>query len=159
MANRVYAITFATSARKELESLDPPPVRRMLPVIEALAQKPRPRRRICSLKSCGLVFRPRHRDMPSVDIKVQHEDGKFRIARWIDISRLSVRRHGLASGLSYLNVIPKRKAAKLVNALLPPKFTWPWSRSSKRIAACLSTQKFTPPPRLYPCSNLVRSPK
>ncbi len=44
MANRGYAITFATSARKELESLDPPLVRRVLPLIESLAQNPRPPR-------------------------------------------------------------------------------------------------------------------
>jgi mRNA interferase RelE/StbE len=44
MANRAYAITFATSARKELERLDPPLVRRIFPVIESLAQNPRPAR-------------------------------------------------------------------------------------------------------------------
>ncbi len=38
-----YAITFARSARKELESLDASVVRRIFPRIQALAQEPRPR--------------------------------------------------------------------------------------------------------------------
>ena len=42
MANLEYAITFARPARKELESLDRPLVDRILPVIESLAQNPRP---------------------------------------------------------------------------------------------------------------------
>ena len=42
MANLEYAITFARSARKELESLDRPLVNRIFPVIESLAQNPRP---------------------------------------------------------------------------------------------------------------------
>ncbi|MGA9059005.1 MAG: type II toxin-antitoxin system RelE/ParE family toxin [Terriglobia bacterium] len=42
MANVEYAITFARSARKELESLDRPLVNRIFPVIESLAQNPRP---------------------------------------------------------------------------------------------------------------------
>jgi mRNA interferase RelE/StbE len=40
MAN--YTITFARSARKELESLDAPIVRRIVPKIEALTRVPRP---------------------------------------------------------------------------------------------------------------------
>jgi mRNA interferase RelE/StbE len=42
MANLEYAVTFATSARKELESLDRQLVNRIFPVIESLAQNPRP---------------------------------------------------------------------------------------------------------------------
>lgn len=38
-----YTITFARSARKELEALDPPTVNRIFPKIEALAKEPRPR--------------------------------------------------------------------------------------------------------------------
>lgn len=38
-----YAITFARSARKELESLDASVVNRIFPRIEALAKEPRPR--------------------------------------------------------------------------------------------------------------------
>jgi mRNA interferase RelE/StbE len=38
-----YAITFARSARKELESLDTATIRRLWPRIEALASEPRPR--------------------------------------------------------------------------------------------------------------------
>jgi mRNA interferase RelE/StbE len=37
-----YAITFARSARKELESLDAIVVRRIFPKIKALASEPRP---------------------------------------------------------------------------------------------------------------------
>lgn len=37
-----YAITFARSARKELESLDAALVNRIFPKIEALAKEPRP---------------------------------------------------------------------------------------------------------------------
>lgn len=37
-----YAITFARSARKELEALDAALVNRLFPKIEALAQEPRP---------------------------------------------------------------------------------------------------------------------
>jgi mRNA interferase RelE/StbE len=37
-----YSITFAQSARKELEQLDASVVRRIFPKIEALAQNPRP---------------------------------------------------------------------------------------------------------------------
>ena len=37
-----YAITFARSARKELESFDAPIVKRLVPKIEALAKEPRP---------------------------------------------------------------------------------------------------------------------
>jgi mRNA interferase RelE/StbE len=37
-----YAITFARSARKELESLDAYIVNRILPKIESLAREPRP---------------------------------------------------------------------------------------------------------------------
>lgn len=37
-----YAIVFAKSARKELESLEPSVVRRIFPRIEALAKNPRP---------------------------------------------------------------------------------------------------------------------
>ncbi len=37
-----YAITFARSARKELEALDAAIVNRILPKIEALAKEPRP---------------------------------------------------------------------------------------------------------------------
>jgi mRNA interferase RelE/StbE len=37
-----YAITFARSARKELEALDSTHLRRIFPKIEALAQNPRP---------------------------------------------------------------------------------------------------------------------
>jgi mRNA interferase RelE/StbE len=43
MAKIDYAITFARSARKELEKLDPENVKRIFPVIEALAQNLRPR--------------------------------------------------------------------------------------------------------------------
>jgi mRNA interferase RelE/StbE len=43
MAKIDYAITFARSARKELEKLDPENVKRIFPVIEALIQNPRPR--------------------------------------------------------------------------------------------------------------------
>jgi mRNA interferase RelE/StbE len=42
MANAGYAITFARSARKELEKLDAPLVGRILPLIQSLAQNPRP---------------------------------------------------------------------------------------------------------------------
>ena len=42
MANLGYAITFARSARKELENLDPALVDRIFPLIESLAQDPRP---------------------------------------------------------------------------------------------------------------------
>jgi mRNA interferase RelE/StbE len=42
MGNLEYAITFARPARKELESLDRPLVNRIFPVIESLAQSPRP---------------------------------------------------------------------------------------------------------------------
>jgi mRNA interferase RelE/StbE len=38
-----YAITFARSARKELEALDVVVVRRIFPKIEALAKEPRPK--------------------------------------------------------------------------------------------------------------------
>jgi mRNA interferase RelE/StbE len=38
-----YTLTFARSARKELESLDAAVVSRMFPRIEALAKNPRPR--------------------------------------------------------------------------------------------------------------------
>ncbi len=41
MAN--YRITFARSARKELEALDIPLIRRIVPEIEALAKEPRPK--------------------------------------------------------------------------------------------------------------------
>jgi mRNA interferase RelE/StbE len=37
-----YAVTFARSARRELEALDPPLVARVLARIEALAMEPRP---------------------------------------------------------------------------------------------------------------------
>ena len=42
MANPEYAVTFARSARKELESLDRHLVNRIFPAIESLAQNPRP---------------------------------------------------------------------------------------------------------------------
>jgi mRNA interferase RelE/StbE len=42
MANLGYAITFARSARKELENLDAALVDRIFASIEALAQNPRP---------------------------------------------------------------------------------------------------------------------
>ena len=42
MANLGYAITFARSARKELENLDQALVNRIFPLIESLAQNPRP---------------------------------------------------------------------------------------------------------------------
>jgi mRNA interferase RelE/StbE len=42
MAKIEYAITFARSARKELEKLDPENVKRIFPIIEALSQNPRP---------------------------------------------------------------------------------------------------------------------
>ena len=38
-----YSITFARSARKELESLNAPVVQRVFPKIEALAKDPRPK--------------------------------------------------------------------------------------------------------------------
>jgi mRNA interferase RelE/StbE len=38
-----YRITFARSARRELESLDPPVARRVLAAIERLQANPRPR--------------------------------------------------------------------------------------------------------------------
>jgi mRNA interferase RelE/StbE len=38
-----YSITFARSARKELESLDASSVQKIFPRIEALAKEPRPR--------------------------------------------------------------------------------------------------------------------
>ena len=44
MANLEYAVTFATSARKELERLDRQLVNRIFPAIESLAQNPRPAR-------------------------------------------------------------------------------------------------------------------
>lgn len=44
MANRGYAVTFARSARKELEHLDRALVDRIFPLIESLAQNPRPPR-------------------------------------------------------------------------------------------------------------------
>lgn len=37
-----YAITFARSARKELESLEAAVIQRLFPKIEALAEEPRP---------------------------------------------------------------------------------------------------------------------
>jgi mRNA interferase RelE/StbE len=37
-----YAVTFARSARKELEALEPPQIARILARIEALATEPRP---------------------------------------------------------------------------------------------------------------------
>ena len=37
-----YAITFARSARKELERLEPAQVNRIFPIIESLTQNPRP---------------------------------------------------------------------------------------------------------------------
>jgi len=42
MASLEYPVTFARSARKELEGLDRPLVDRIFPVIESLAQNPRP---------------------------------------------------------------------------------------------------------------------
>ncbi|MGC9997770.1 MAG: type II toxin-antitoxin system RelE/ParE family toxin [Terriglobia bacterium] len=42
MASLEYSVTFARSARKELEGLDRPLVDRIFPVIESLAQNPRP---------------------------------------------------------------------------------------------------------------------
>ena len=42
MAKIEYAIIFARSARKELERLDPAQVNRIFPIIESLAQNPRP---------------------------------------------------------------------------------------------------------------------
>ena len=42
MANPEYSVTFARSAREELESLDRPIVNRIFPVIESLAHNPRP---------------------------------------------------------------------------------------------------------------------
>jgi mRNA interferase RelE/StbE len=44
MANLGYAISFARSARKELEKLDPALVGRIFRLIESLAQNPRPPR-------------------------------------------------------------------------------------------------------------------
>jgi mRNA interferase RelE/StbE len=38
-----YSITFARSARKELESLNAPLIQRIFPKIEALAKEPRPK--------------------------------------------------------------------------------------------------------------------
>ena len=38
-----YTITFARSARRELEELDVPIIQRILPRVEALAKEPRPR--------------------------------------------------------------------------------------------------------------------
>jgi mRNA-degrading endonuclease RelE of RelBE toxin-antitoxin system len=38
-----YGISFANSARKELEAFDAPVVRRIFPKIESLAAQPRPR--------------------------------------------------------------------------------------------------------------------
>jgi mRNA interferase RelE/StbE len=38
-----YTITFARSARRELEELDAPIIQRILPRVEALAKEPRPR--------------------------------------------------------------------------------------------------------------------
>ena len=37
-----YAVTFARSARRELEALEPPHIARILARIEALAREPRP---------------------------------------------------------------------------------------------------------------------
>lgn len=42
MADLGYAITFARSARRELENLDPVLVNRIFPLIESLGQNPRP---------------------------------------------------------------------------------------------------------------------
>jgi mRNA interferase RelE/StbE len=42
MADPGYAITFARSARRELENLDPALVNRIFPCIESLARNPRP---------------------------------------------------------------------------------------------------------------------
>jgi mRNA interferase RelE/StbE len=42
MAKVEYAITFARSARRELEKLNPVYVNRIFPIIESLAQNPRP---------------------------------------------------------------------------------------------------------------------
>jgi mRNA interferase RelE/StbE len=42
MAKAEYTITFARSARKELEKLDPAIINRIFPVIESLSQNPRP---------------------------------------------------------------------------------------------------------------------
>ncbi len=44
MANPEYAITFARSARRELEKLDESIVERIFPLIESLAENPRPPR-------------------------------------------------------------------------------------------------------------------
>jgi mRNA interferase RelE/StbE len=44
MAELGYAVTFATSARKELERLDPPLARRVFLAIESLGGNPRPPR-------------------------------------------------------------------------------------------------------------------
>jgi len=44
MTKGEYAITFARSARRELEKLDPALVNRIFPLIESLAQNPRPTR-------------------------------------------------------------------------------------------------------------------
>jgi mRNA interferase RelE/StbE len=53
-----YAVTFARSARKELEALDSELVRRIFPKIEALAKEPRPSG--CrKLKGEGLLWRIR----------------------------------------------------------------------------------------------------
>jgi mRNA interferase RelE/StbE len=38
-----YTITFARSARRELEELEAPLIQRILPRVEALAKEPRPR--------------------------------------------------------------------------------------------------------------------
>jgi mRNA interferase RelE/StbE len=42
MAKAEYTITFARSARKELEKLDPAILNRIFPFIESLSQNPRP---------------------------------------------------------------------------------------------------------------------
>lgn len=50
-----YAITFARSARKELEGLNRSLINRILPTIEALAQEPRPHGclKLTGEKICG----------------------------------------------------------------------------------------------------------
>ena len=58
MANGEYTITFATSVRKELERLDPPLAHRIFPLIESLADNPRPRK--CKkLQGSGNLWRIR----------------------------------------------------------------------------------------------------
>lgn len=64
-----YRITFANSARKELESLDRLVVRRVIPKIEALSRQPRPTgcRKLVGEENLWRIRVGDYRDIYSVD--------------------------------------------------------------------------------------------